>query len=180
LPGTADRRAFELAYAKKLGLADMQGAMRGDFAKFLAPYQSQIKQITDKASEFKGQPLKTSVRVVMGGPTCATAKSDGSGEASPAENPLATVNQAGKALGSMMGGLFHKKKTDDTPPPDAPGVPDPYAKYNQLASFSLETSAISDSPVPAERFEVPADWKKELPRTATKGDDEFTCPKTGS
>jgi len=64
-PGADDRRVFEQAYAKKLGLDDAQGVLRGEFAKFLAPYQSQIKQLTDKSSDLKGQPLKTSLRVMM-------------------------------------------------------------------------------------------------------------------
>ena len=40
LLGAGDRRAFDQTYAKKLELDDAQGAMRGEFAKFLAPYQS--------------------------------------------------------------------------------------------------------------------------------------------
>ena len=75
LPGVEDRHAFNQAYAKKLGLTDGQGALSGEFAKFLAPYQTQIKQLTDKSSDLKGQPLKTSLRVMMGGQQCsATAK----------------------------------------------------------------------------------------------------------
>ncbi len=209
LPGTGDRRAFDQAYAKKLGLIDEQGALRGEFAKFLAPYQSQIKQLTDKSSDLKGQPLKTSLRVMMGGPQCsATAKmktnASANGEGSPggAANPMANVAQAGKALGSsvghLVGGLFHKKKTDDsdtaasaaTPPvaapPDAaasvppPATPDPYAQFVQLAAFTTETVTVTADPIPAARFEIPADWKKEEPKAAKQRDDEFTCPKTGS
>jgi hypothetical protein len=67
LPGADDRRAFDQEYAKKLGLVDQQGALRGEFAKFLAPYQSHIKQLADKSSDPKGQPLKTTLRVLMGG-----------------------------------------------------------------------------------------------------------------
>src|SRR3984957_15288633 len=106
LPGAGDRRTFDQAYAKKLGLVDEQGALRGEFAKFLAPYQSQIKQLTDKSSDLKGQPLRSSLRVLMGGQQCsATAKmkSNGSGSADGAAgspNPIANVAQAGKAIGT--------------------------------------------------------------------------------
>jgi hypothetical protein len=194
LPGTADRRAFGQAYAKKLGLEDAQGAMRAEFAKFLAPYQSQIKQLTDKSSDLKGQPLKTSLRVLMGGPQCAAAsktKASGSSGDSPAGggNPMANVAQAGKAMGSLMGGLFKKKKTDDSQAASAgdtttasapPGGPDPFAQYSQLAAFSSETIAIGTDAIPADRFEVPADWKKVVPPPSKKGNEEFTCPKSGS
>jgi hypothetical protein len=220
LPGAADRRAFEQLYAKKLGLEDAQGAMRGEFAKFLAPYQSQIKQLTDKSSDLKGQPLKTSLRVLMGGQQCSAAakmKDNGSSTADSSTagsgNPMNNVAQAGKAIGAsvgnLVGGLFHKKKADDsqaaassaagaapasasasasdsatanaTPPaPQTPASPDPYAQYIHLAAFTMETVTISTDPVPADRFEVPADWKKDVPKAAKKGDDEFTCPKSGS
>jgi hypothetical protein len=195
IPGAGDRRAFQQAYAKRLGLVDEQGAMSAEVSKFLAPYQSQIKQLTDKSSDLKGQPLKTSLRVMMGGQQCsATAKMQANGSAAGSNapagsaNPITDVAQAGKAIGSqvgnMVGSLFHKKKADDsqasaaaTPPTSS--SPDPFAHYVQMASFTSETVTISAEPVPADRFEVPPDWKKDAPKSAKQGDDEFTCPKSG-
>ena len=214
LPGSGDRLAFHSAYAKKLGLEDAQGAMRGEFAKYLAPYQAQIKQLTDKSSDLKGQPLKTSLRVLMGGQQCsATAKmkandSSSADNSSGSANPLANVTQAGKALGSsvgkLMGGLFAKKKTDDssaaasaaapgeaTPPVAAGSAPlggsaapagqsaDPFAQMVQMAAYTMETVNISTGAIPADRFDIPADWKKEEPKATKGGDEEFTCPKSG-
>jgi len=210
LPGADDRRAFDQAYGKKLGLVDEQGVLRGEFAKFLAPYQSQIKQLTDKSSDLKGQPLKTSLRVMMGGQQCsATAKMKANGSANKDDSagggsdPMANVAQAGKALGSsvgnLVGGLFHKKKTDDSQtgasaaaPPDtstasappsagaATGAPDPYTQFVQMASFTTETVTINADAIPANRFEVPADWQKEEPKVSKQSDDDFTCPKSGN
>jgi hypothetical protein len=198
LPGAGDRHAFAQAYAKKLGLEDPQGAMRGEFAKFLAAYQSQIKQLSEKSSDLKGEPLKTSLRVMMGGQQCSSVKNNANGSASGdnstgGANPMANVAQAGKAIGSAFGGLFHKKKTDDSQtaagdaaPPDSatagtpPGTPDPYAQYLQMAAFTMETVTISTNTVPADRFELPADWKKVVPAPSKRGDDEYTCPKSGS
>jgi hypothetical protein len=199
LPGAGDRTAFDQAYARKLGLGDELGALRGEFAKYLAPYQSQIKALTDKSSDLKGQPLKTSLRVMMGGQQCSAmnkAQANGTTSADNSAaggNPINNVAQAGKALGNMVGGLFHKKKTDDSTaasavpadsaaaaPAAAPAVPDPYAQYVQLAAFTMETTSISTDAVPADRFEVPADWKKEVPKSAKQDDDDFTCPKAGS
>jgi hypothetical protein len=184
----ADRLAFEQAYVKKLGLEDAQGAMRAEFAQYLGPYQSQIKQLTDKSSDLKGQPMKTSLRVLMGGPQCksmAKTSADNSANTNSA-NPMANVAQAGQMLGSALGGLFHKKKTDDAPAPaDSAGAPvtpanDPFSQYTQLAAFSMETVNISTDTVPAERFEIPADWKKEEPKQSKEKDEEFSCPKTSS
>jgi hypothetical protein len=211
LPGAGDRRAFEQAYAKKLGLDDAQGAMRGEYAKFLAPYQSQIKQLTDKSSDLKGQPLKTSLRIMMGGQRCsaiaktkANAAASGDNSAGGSGNPLTNVAQAGKAIGSsvgnLVGGLFHKKKTDDsqTPasaaaPPDtatassppaapvtAPANSDPYAQFLQLAAYTSETITINTAAISPDRFDVPADWKKDIPKPAKKADAEFTCPNPGT
>jgi hypothetical protein len=193
LPGTADQRAFAQAYAKKLGLEDAQGAMRTEFAKFLAPYQSQIKQLSAKSSDLKGQPLKTSLRVLMGGAQCNAAKSKANGSSTDSSasggNPMANMSQAGKAMGNLMGGLFKKKKTDDsqaaaggdtTTANAPPSAPDPYAQYAQLAAFSTETVAISTDAIPADRFELPADWKKDVPPPSKSGKEEFTCPKTAN
>jgi hypothetical protein len=201
LPGAGDRRTFDQAYAKKMGFVDEQGALRGEYAKFLAPYQSQIKQLTDKSSDLKGQPLKTTLRVMMGGQQCSsTAKMKANGSASQdnsagsSSDPMANVAQAGKALGSsvgnLVGGMFHKKKTGDSPtgasaatPPDATGAasaPDPYAQFVQMAAFTTETVAINTDAIPADRFEVPGDWKKEVPKASKQVDDDFTCPKSGT
>jgi len=211
IPGVADRRAFAQAYAKRMGLVDEQGVMSADITKFLAPYQAQIKQLSDKSSDFKGQPLKTTFRVMMGGQQCgapAKLKANGGGDAPAAgsSSPITNVAQAGKAIGTsvgnLVGGLFHKKKTDDSQPaasaaaaPDAAaaGTPpaggttavasvaaaDPYAQYVQMATFTSETVSISADAIPGDRFDVPADWKKDAPKTAKQGDDDFTCPKSG-
>jgi hypothetical protein len=201
VPGAADRRAFQQAYAKRLGLLDETGAMSGEVSKFLAPYQSQIKQLSDKSSDLKGQPLKTSLRVMMGGAQCSAAtkaqnsgSTSGGNSAGGTPNPLADVTQAGKAIGNVVGSLFHKKKTDDpgsaagTPPASAttPGASgtsataDPFAKYMPLATFTTETVSINADTVPADRFEVPPDWKKDTPKPGKPASDDFTCPKTGN
>jgi hypothetical protein len=213
LPGAGDRRTFDQAYAKKLGLTDEQGALRGEFTKFLAPYQSQIKQLTDKSSDLKGQPLKTSLRVMIGGQQCSAAKAKANGSANTdnsAGNPITNVAQAGKAIGSsvgnLVGGMFHKKKTGDEPtaagggaaPADAAtaasaspstaaaagapggGAADPYAQFMRMATFTTETVTINAEAIPADRFEVPGDWKKEEPKASKQVDDDFTCPKSES
>ncbi|MEA3152262.1 MAG: hypothetical protein QOD56_3201, partial [Gammaproteobacteria bacterium] len=38
--------------------------------------------------------------------------------------------------------------------------------------------SINTDPVAAGRFEIPADWTKEAPKTTRTTDDEYTCPKT--
>jgi hypothetical protein len=109
---------------------------------------------------------------------------------------MANVAQAGKAVGNLVGGLFHKKKTGESQaggaaPPDstaaseppaaaATGAPDPYSQFVQMAAFTTETVQINTDAIPADRFEVPADWKKDEPKAAKHGEDDFTCPKSES
>lgn len=195
LPGIADRQAFDKAYLKKLGLGDPKSFIEGAPAqRFLAAYQSQLKELAAKSGDLKGQPLKTSFRIVMGGPNCKSAASGapGGSDAAAGANPVANVAQAGKAIGAqvgqLMGGLFKKKKPDDSQAPasgaatdgatPSPKAADPYAQYVELASFSIETVNINSDAVPASRFDVPPDWTKEQPKAAKAGDDEYTCPKS--
>jgi hypothetical protein len=193
LPGSDDRAAFSQAYAKKLGIEDSATLFRGDVAKYLAPYQAQIQQLQAKSADFKGRPLKTTLRVLVGGPHCsamANTKSDTTttnDSSTTATNPLNNVNQATKAVGNFVGGLFHKKKADDSQPPagtTAGGAPpasaDPFAQLTQLGSYSVETVSINTDAIPADRFDIPAGWTKEVPKASKAGNDEFTCPKTGS
>lgn len=200
LPGSGDRLAFTKAYAKKLGLDDSANLFRGDVAKYLAPYQSQIKQLQAKSADIKGQPLKTSLRVLVGGPHCsAMAKTNSDttsagNSSAAASNPLKDVNQAGKAVGNFVGGLFHKKKPDDSESPAgtasadassgstgaASTSPDPFAQLTQLGSYTVETVTINTDSIPADRFDIPAGWTKEIPKATKAENDDFTCPKSGS
>jgi hypothetical protein len=187
LPGSADRRAFAVAYARKLGLDDPQGVMRAEVSKFLAAYQTQIKQLTDKSADLKGQPMKTSMRILVGGPHCSSAAGAAGGAGASPANPLANVTQAGKAVGQLMGGLFHKKKSDDSQDAassaggsgaPAPAAPDPYAQYSQVAAFTSETVSISSDAIPPSRFDVPPDWTKDVPKPSEPRNDDYTCPKS--
>jgi hypothetical protein len=190
LAGTADRRAFDLAYAKKLGLDDPQGLFTGQMAQYLARYQSQIAELSEKAKQFKGAPLKTSFRVLAGGAQCSSAKSNSQagGDSSSSPNPVANVTDAGKAVGKFVGGLFKKKSTDDpqaastaAPAPAAatPPTPSEFPQMTQLVAFTIETTAISTEAVAPTVFDIPADWIKEVPPPAKAGKDDFTCPKNG-
>jgi hypothetical protein len=99
LPGSADQKAFQHAYAQKLGLDDPQGVMRGEVTKFLAAYQSQIKQLSEKSSDLKGQPLRTALRVLMGGEHCASAAKMKDQSPAGGSSSLADASQAGTAAG---------------------------------------------------------------------------------
>ena len=94
IPGTADRKAFAQAYLKKLGLTDQNGGMQKMLQQFLAQYQDSLKDLSAKAAEFKGYPLKTTIRILYGGAQCAAAKN-----APASGGGSGTVTDAGSAAG---------------------------------------------------------------------------------
>jgi hypothetical protein len=46
-----------------------------------------------------------------------------------------------------------------------------------VAEMTVETTAINTTAIPADQFEMPADWKKVVPKE--KEMTEPTCPKAG-
>jgi hypothetical protein len=136
IPGMADRKAFAEAQMKKLGLTDPNGSMQKMLQQFLAPYRDSLKELSAKAQDFKGYPLKTSIRILYGGAQCAAAKnatttggaggtvgdagsaagqaaaSSSSGEAQSAANQAATNaagnGVAGRIFGSAAGAFTNK------------------------------------------------------------------------
>jgi hypothetical protein len=110
IAGAADRRAFAEAYAKKLGLTDVNSQLGQELRQFLAPYRDSLKDLSAKAADFKGYPLKTSFRIAFGGAQCAAAKnaaSSGGGgtaltDAGSAAGDAASSSAAG-AAGSAAG-----------------------------------------------------------------------------
>ena len=105
IPGIADRKAFLEAHLKKLGLTDANGSTQKMLQQFLAPYQDALKDVAAKAKDFKGYPLKTSIRIMFGGAQCAAAKkasASGAGggtvtDASAAAGQAAASSTAGEA-----------------------------------------------------------------------------------
>jgi hypothetical protein len=101
IAGLADRRAFESAYLQKLGLTDQNNALVvKQMRQFIAPYADSLKQISSKAGDFQGYPLKTAVRIAYGGEHCAAAKGQGSGAAGSSASGSGVVGNASQAAGS--------------------------------------------------------------------------------
>ncbi len=104
IPGIADRKAFLQAHMQKLGLTDPDSSTQKMLQQFLAPYQDSLKTLKAKASDFKGYPLKTSIRILFGGEQCAKAKNAGGAagggtvaDASTAAGQAAASSSAGEA-----------------------------------------------------------------------------------
>jgi hypothetical protein len=114
ISGVADLKAFREAHMKKLGLNDPNSQMQQQLRQFLAPYRDSLKELTAKADDFKGYPLKTAFHISFGGAQCAAAKNQpasGGGSASLADAGSAagqaaassTAGAAGSAAGQAAG-----------------------------------------------------------------------------
>jgi hypothetical protein len=106
IAGLDDRKAFEKAYLAKMGMDPNDPAVQKQVSQFLAPYADSLKELSSHASELKGYPLKSVVRIGFGGEHCGAAKnapagSAGSGsvvgDASQAASAAATSSAAGAA-----------------------------------------------------------------------------------
>jgi hypothetical protein len=208
IAGYDERDAFTKAYLQKMGLIGDGAAMGQQVQQMLAPYAEQMKELKAKSADLKGQSLRSSFHVAYGGAKCATAKSAGGpagggdvgGQAKDAaaqgaaDVAASKVNDgslggtvASRALqsagGKFLTGLFSKKKKADSEEAPAGQSADKPAEAAvpgmvTMVKFGVETTAVTPGPVPADRFEVPADWKRIEPKAAGKA-EEFTCPKNG-
>jgi hypothetical protein len=104
--GADDRRTFYSNYAKAMGLDPASiaanPAQAQQMQRFLAPYADAMKQISSKAGDFKGFPLKTTLRIAFGGPNCAAAKNaqNSSGSGAGNSNVVGDAGQAAESAGA--------------------------------------------------------------------------------
>jgi len=92
IAGLADRRAFQQAYFKKMGLDQMSAEVQQSLQQFIAPYKDSLKQLSDKAGDFKGYPMKSAFSISFGGAQCSQAKN-----APPSANAANPLSDAGSA-----------------------------------------------------------------------------------
>ena len=99
LPGLADRKAFQADYQRKLGISGVPSAGAAQLSPMLSPYADSLKQLSAKASDFKGYPLKTSFRFAAGGAHCGLVPGSGSSGGSSGEVSDSNLRSAGAAAG---------------------------------------------------------------------------------
>ena len=101
IAGLDEKRAFQTAYMKKLGLDTQSELVQAQMKQFLAPYQDSLKQLAGKSGDLKGYPLKTTVRIAFGGEHCSAAKQQ---NAQGASSNGGAVTDAGQAAGDAATG----------------------------------------------------------------------------
>jgi len=114
--------------------------------------------------------------------TSAAGSAAGAAAGNVAKNSIGSsvFSSAANAFGSKLAsGLFKKKDTAAPPPAATPDNALPPGMI-QAAQISVETTSISAGAVPAEKFEIPAGWKRVEPQAKETAPKEFTCPTSGS
>jgi hypothetical protein len=139
IPGLREQSEFWKAYAKRLSGGDamtQQGtqALNTIFSR----YKDSWGDMMAKTAALKGYPLKSVLSMHVGGPGCESGQPAG---ASSATNPPA-------ALIGLLGKL---SKHSESTPASADGV--------ELFNMTTETMAITTTPIPPERLQVPPDYK---------------------
>lgn len=182
---------YRKAYAQKLGLdsATLNQEASDRARAMFSQYKGVWEDIATKLQDVKGYPVRSSFSLAIGGDQCkqaqsakeqsgdnssgATSSSSGA-NAAPATSPVDIANQVGAKLGS----LFHRKKDDSQTaasnqgaenPPAAPATPAATGPSGTipLMTISSELISVSTDPVPANAFDVPADFKKVERKGAT-------------
>jgi hypothetical protein len=151
-------QAYYKQYAEKLGLGTTGSR---DFAEraqsMFGRYQGIWSEVASKMRDVKGQPVKSSFALGVGGPQCQSTQQQ---QQQQANSGSSSPNDLGSALGGALGGLFHKKKdnapppAETTPPPTLPGGLTPFM------TVGTELISINKSAVDSASFEVPTGYKQ--------------------
>jgi hypothetical protein len=97
IAGLDDHKAFEKAYLAKLGIDPANPMLQKQVRQFLAPYADSLQELSSKAGDFKGYPLKTVLRIGFGGERCSAAKNASANSSGTGSN---VVGDAGQAAGA--------------------------------------------------------------------------------
>jgi len=184
---------YHQAYAQKLGLDTVSQDANERAKAMFSQYKGVWEDIASKMKNAKGYPVRSSFSLAIGGDQCKQAQTakqqsgdsgsnpssgsaSSSGSSSAPTSPAELANQVGAKLGS----LFHRKKDDSQAAASNQGTQAPTATATPAASaatgpsgtvplmtISSELVSVSTAPIPANAFEVPADFKKVERKGAT-------------
>jgi len=169
VPGAAEQEQFGRKMAEALGVSMDRGAAQS-MAGMLKAYGIDPKTLAAEAEKMKGFAMRTVMRFRMesAAQTQATTQTPPSGQAQSGETagtqeketPAGGKETAVKALG----GLFGKKNKDKDKKAEASKTQESKpaaAPDNSMLSLTTEVTEISVGAVTADRFELPAGYKKQ-------------------
>jgi hypothetical protein len=173
----AEVQRFYKAYAAKMGLDPSSSQDISQKAQALfSRYQGVWSQIATKMQGVKGYPVKSSFTLALGGPECKNsnaqqAHSAPGGAGGPDNSGSSDSSSQGSLAGAVagkLGGLFHKKKDDAEPAAQPAPATTPVAIPPgdvPLMTVSSQLISVSTNGASAAVFTVPADFKKQEPKT---------------
>lgn len=151
-------QAYYQQYAEKLGLGTTGSR---DFAEraqsMFGRYQGIWKEIASKMRDVKGQPVKSSFGLGVGGPQCQSAQQQQQQQASSGSSSPSDV---GSALGGALGGLFGKKKKEEPPPAETTPPAQLPGGLTPFMTVGTELISINRTAVDPTSFEVPTGYKQ--------------------
>jgi len=178
VPGGQQAMQFQQAYASAMGLDEVMRQAQGPAQSMLSMFSGNWKDVVEEVAKLDGFPLRTVMQMGIGGEQCTTDSgqpiaSDAAWSGSGGATTGAAVGSslagslggaAGEAAGQLIGGLsgmFGRKAEQPAATQPATGSATP-AAGGEITVFrvSTETTRWSEAPVPADRFEVPAGWKR--------------------
>lgn len=159
-------RKFYTAYAAKMGLdaASLQDQAQKAKAMF-SQYKDIWTQVAAKMQGVKGYPVRTGFTLALGGAQCKDPKARQS-QSNPSGDSSNSPGGLAGAMAGKLGGLFHKKSSDDAsapasvPTPAVSPVPLPAGDV-ALMTVSSQLVSVSSASVSPDTFVVPADYKKQ-------------------
>lgn len=174
VPGEDQAEQFQQAYATAMGLDEVMRQAQGPAQSLLSLFTGNWKDVVAEVSKLEGFPMRTIMQMDIGGKECKTASGQpitsdeawtGSGAGVTGESVGSAIGgslggAAGAAAGQLIGGLSGMFGNQAEEP--AAAAPTTNAPASEVTVFRVmtETTRWSEAPVPAERFEVPAGWKR--------------------
>jgi hypothetical protein len=177
VPGQQQATQFQQAYATALGMDEVMRQAQGPAQSLLSMFTGNWKEVVAEVSKLEGFPLRTVMQMGIGGAQCTTASGQPitSDEAWSGSAGTSTGESVGSALGGSLGGaagaaagqligglsgMFGKKAAEPATQPATQPATGAAGAEVTVFRISTETTRWSEGPVPAERFEVPAGWKR--------------------
>ena len=167
----AEVQRFYKAYAAKMGLDPSSSQDISQKAQALfSRYKGIWSEIATKMQGVKGYPVKSSFTLALGGPQCknSNAQQAQSGTDNSGDSDSSSPGSLAGAVAGKLGGLFHKKKDDAEPAAQPAPATTPVAIPPgdvPLLTVSSQLVSVSTNGASAAVFTVPADFKKQEPKT---------------
>jgi len=199
MPGDDEAQAYAEGMARAMGGDDALAMVQMQARGLMAMFKKGWDEVLDETGDLKGYPVKTVMRLDIGGDDCTTASGQpiamddmwadaadaatmAAGQTAAGHAGSAVAREAAEAAGGGVGGSiagsavgaasreiasgffnkFRKKREEDKQERAAEAQAQAEAAGGMVALFTIATELtdVDDGRITADRFEVPAGWRK--------------------